>query len=322
MKSYSVAIRTLGTAGIKFQRLLDSIASQTIQPKKVFVYLPYGCDIPKETIGIEKIIRCEKGMVMQRSLPFDEIDDDLILFCDDDISFPPNLVSNLINVLEKYNAACVVPTTSNERISIAHRVMSFIHTYSHPHFDKKWRIKICRSGVFSYSLKYKDIVMETQSANFRCFLCQKKAYKSIHYEDERWLDNFGYASCDDQLFFYKMYIHKYRVFYMKSDLKHLDAKAGGRHDVTKKLYLQKKIGFVIWYRTIWKIYSKSKFERLLCLNAYLRKCLVLFFMLIFEIAYYRKLNYFIDFFKAQIDGYKYVHSKEYLKIPSYDAYQS
>ena len=70
---YCVAIRTLGSAGEKFQKELDSIISQTIKPQGIFVYIPEGYPIPKETVGIEQYIRCRKGMVAQRALPYNEI---------------------------------------------------------------------------------------------------------------------------------------------------------------------------------------------------------------------------------------------------------
>ena len=42
MISFSIAIRTLGRAGAKYQKLLDSIAQSEIQPEKVVVVLPEG----------------------------------------------------------------------------------------------------------------------------------------------------------------------------------------------------------------------------------------------------------------------------------------
>ena len=53
--------------------------------------------------------------------------------------------------------------------------------------------------------------MPTQSAAFACLLVRKSAYAAIHYEDERWLDKLGYALGDDQLFFYKLYRHGFKV---------------------------------------------------------------------------------------------------------------
>ena len=65
--NYSIIIRTLGTAGEYYQRTLDSIKLQTIQPGLVLVYIPEGYAIPKETIGIEQYIYVKKGMVAQRA---------------------------------------------------------------------------------------------------------------------------------------------------------------------------------------------------------------------------------------------------------------
>lgn len=89
-RDYCAVIRTLGTAGEKYQSLLDSLVEQTLTPKKILVYIPHGYPAPKETVGVEQIVRCEMGMVAQRSLPFDEVDTDYILFCDDDLYLPPD----------------------------------------------------------------------------------------------------------------------------------------------------------------------------------------------------------------------------------------
>ncbi|MCQ2307204.1 MAG: hypothetical protein MJ000_06545 [Bacteroidales bacterium] len=43
--SYSVVIRTLGNSGEKYQKLLDSIRSQTVQPEEVIVAIPDGYEL-------------------------------------------------------------------------------------------------------------------------------------------------------------------------------------------------------------------------------------------------------------------------------------
>lgn len=53
---YVAVIRTLGTAGEKYQTLLNSLDQQTIQPSKILVYIAEGYRIPKETIGKEQYI--------------------------------------------------------------------------------------------------------------------------------------------------------------------------------------------------------------------------------------------------------------------------
>ena len=66
---YTVVIRTLGKAGGKYQKMLDSLKSQTMPPKEIIVYIAEGYDIPKETIGVERYVYVKKGMVAQRALP-------------------------------------------------------------------------------------------------------------------------------------------------------------------------------------------------------------------------------------------------------------
>ena len=50
---YTAVIRTLGTAGEKYQQLLDSLQAQTIAPEARMVYIAEGYPLPKETIGTE-----------------------------------------------------------------------------------------------------------------------------------------------------------------------------------------------------------------------------------------------------------------------------
>ena len=71
MLTYSIAIRTLGTAGEKFLAELRSIASQTVQPEKVVVYIAEGYSRPGFTVGKEEYVWVKKGMMSQRVLPYD-----------------------------------------------------------------------------------------------------------------------------------------------------------------------------------------------------------------------------------------------------------
>ena len=66
MGTYSVTIRTLGTAGEKYQKTLDSIARQSISPQEVIIVLPKGYPLPPERLGTETFIFSEKGMNIYR----------------------------------------------------------------------------------------------------------------------------------------------------------------------------------------------------------------------------------------------------------------
>ena len=58
---YTAVIRILGTAGEKYQQLLDSLLAQTISPQAILVYIAEGYPLPKETIGKERYIYVKKG---------------------------------------------------------------------------------------------------------------------------------------------------------------------------------------------------------------------------------------------------------------------
>lgn len=106
---YTIAICTLGTSGEKFLETLRSCDRQIVRPEKILVYIPYGYALPKETIGKEEYIRCDKGMVTQRSLPFNEIQTEYILLFDDDLSFQEDFVKLLFDGLTEYNGDCISP---------------------------------------------------------------------------------------------------------------------------------------------------------------------------------------------------------------------
>jgi hypothetical protein len=82
---YTAVIRTLGTAGEKYQKLLNSLIAQTIKPKDIIVYIADGYPIPKETVGVERYVYVKKGMVAQRALPYKEVETEYMLCLDDDL---------------------------------------------------------------------------------------------------------------------------------------------------------------------------------------------------------------------------------------------
>ena len=95
--TYTAVIRTLGKAGDKYQRLLDSLCAQTLRPEKILVYIADGYPLPKESCGQEEYIYVRKGMVAQRALQYKEVDTEYILFLDDDLYLPYDLAENLYN---------------------------------------------------------------------------------------------------------------------------------------------------------------------------------------------------------------------------------
>ena len=123
---YSVAIRTLGTAGDKFVREINSLLKQSILPEKIFAYIPDGYALP-DFSGSEVIewVRSPKGMISQRSLPFLEISSQYVLFLDDDIELAADTVENLFKPILDANADVVVANVfPNHEGSIGWKIRS------------------------------------------------------------------------------------------------------------------------------------------------------------------------------------------------------
>ena len=104
---YTIAIRTLGTAGNKFLAQLDSLHRLVPAPESINVYIPYGYAKPEIPYDDVRFFRCDKGMVAQRALQFDEINTEWILFLDDDIVLPVDGVARLFKVAEDMSADCI-----------------------------------------------------------------------------------------------------------------------------------------------------------------------------------------------------------------------
>ena len=318
--SYSVAIRTLGTAGEKYQETLDSIQRQLLKPEKIMVYIPYGYDLPKETIGVEEYVRCEKGMVTQRSLPFDEISSDYILFLDDDLSFEPDFVRLLFDGLIAKDGDCICPDIySVHNNSTLIKIRDFFGG-TIPHFDKRWSFKIRLDGHYSYNSNPTDGVLLTQSGAGACILCKKNAYKAIHFEDERWLDQFHFGLGEDQLFVYKLYRYGYRVL-TSYDSKIIHLNAGAGHDSN---YLNNAIAsgfcrYMIWYRTIYT-YSKSVIWKVRCYTAMLMCIIICFPLNIAIVLKHQSVDYLIAITKGRRRAKQFTKSEMYSKVPSYYEY--
>ena len=133
---YTAVIRTLGTAGAKYQQLLDSLQAQSVVPKAIVVYIAEGYPLPKETIGTERYVYVKKGMVAQRALPYDEVQTEWMLFLDDDLYLPPNFVEKLYGQLIENNADVISPDVfPNDKRPFSGKVMMAISGRMLPHRD-------------------------------------------------------------------------------------------------------------------------------------------------------------------------------------------
>ena len=318
---YCAAIRTLGTAGEKYQTLLNSLNQQTMKPKKILVYIPYGYNLPKETIGWEEYVRCPKGMVTQRSLPFDEIDTEYILFCDDDISLVPSSVESLFQGLVDNDGDCISPNTFPvERLSVGGKLKKAIAGYAFPRWNDGWAFRIMRNSGYTYNNNPKSDVLPTESAAGPCMLIKKKSYLSIHYDDERWIERFGYALGDDLLFYYKLFFMGMRVLiHYNSGIVHLDAGTSSKNLPENWIRKNMALQVIIPHRICYQI-NRSIIGKWLCILSCLVKfCEQIAFTSLKNIIVERKCT-LGDSIKGLKEGYQFVHSEEYKKIPRFDAY--
>lgn len=321
---YCVVIRTLGTAGSKYQELLNSIAQQTIQPRKILVYIAEGYSLPKETIGKEEYIRCPKGMITQRSFPFDEVNTNYMLLCDDDISFPPDFVEKLFEGMDKHQGDCISPYVSGpkpRKQTWKQTLKRALFSYEFPRRDDGWAVKIMRNGSYSYNLNPSQEILPTQSAMGTCALIKKTAYQAIHFEDERWLDHFKYALGEDLLFYYKLNLMHYKVLFIyNTGMIHLDAGTSSKKLPQDWYRKNQMIWFVIPYRIRYNLSKTTSIEKIRCIYSYVIKMLWQLLIMPLRAIRDKKPAYFLDFFRGIMDGYKYVHSDEYYRIPKFDEY--
>lgn len=261
---YSVAIRTLGTAGDKYQCLLNSLAEQTIPPKHIFVYIAEGFDIPKETIGVEQYIYVEKGMVAQRALQYSEIETEYILFLDDDLSLPSNTVETMFYKLIEHNSDVIAPDIfANSKRNFWGQLYMGISGRMIPRKDDGcWGYKVMRNSGFSYNVRPSQDVLMSQTNAGACFLCKKSTFLRINFEEEKWLDNVPYAQGDDQAMFYKMYLSGYKILtWYNHGIKHLDAGMNYTKEKEQRLiYSDLYFKLIFWYRFIYGIESSILFR--------------------------------------------------------------
>ena len=263
---YTVVIRTLGKAGEKYQKMLDSLKTQTILPKGIITYIAEGYEIPKETIDIEQYVYVKKGMVAQRALPYNEVKTEYILFLDDDVYLPPNGVERLYNALVEHNANVISPDVfpNAERSFLSSWMMAISGRMVARRDDGKWGYKVMRNSGYSYNKNPRQSVYRSQTNAGPCFFCSKKDFLSINFQDELWMDNLTYALGDDQVMFYKMHLSGLKVLTIyDSGIVHLDAGSTMQTMDKKRSMIYSDFWFktVFWHRFIYKP-EKSFFLRL------------------------------------------------------------
>lgn len=311
---YSVAIRTLGTAGDKYQRLLDSLERQTLPPRKIVVYIAEGYPIPSETIGKECYVYVKKGMVAQRALRYEEIETEYVLFLDDDLELEDDTVEKMFDALIANDLDVIAPDIyDNAHRPFINEVMMFLSGRMKPRFcQDNWGYKVMRTAGYSYRKHLNKPVYLSQTNAGAAFLCKKDDFLNINFEEESWLDDVQYALGDDQAMYYKMYRSGLKVgTWYEHSFVHLD---GGNHMTRQKektlIFNDIRFKIVFWHRFIFLPSRRmtEKLYNLSCISYVLIVTLILsLFKLRFEIV---KLKY-----NAIVTSIKYINSPQYKALP-------
>lgn len=316
MLSYSIAIRTLGTAGEKYLEELRSIGRQTIQPEKVVVYIAHRYERPHEQIGREEYVYVPKGMMAQRALPYNEITSDCILLLDDDVLLAPDSAERLLKALEENNADCVgADTFRNQDMSVIGKVYAAVTNLVFPRCDDGWAFKIHKNGSFSYNNKPCSKCCPSESCAGPCSLWKKDAFLKMHLEDELWCEREGFWYNEDMLLFYKLYVNggHLEILY-DSGVIHMDGQTASRahHENMKRYYIRSKASAIIWHRTLWSVHPN-------CITALLFsiKQLWLFFVNCMAGIVFFKPQVPVLYIKGIRDAYRFIKSDTYQSLPPF-----
>lgn len=313
--SYTAVIRTLGTAGDKYKRLLNSLMSQTIPPRAILVYIPKFFPIPKETVGFERYIYVDKGMTAQRALGYEEVTTDYMLVLDDDLEFPPNTVEAMFNLLISYEADVVSPDIFPNHLRGWHsELMMTMSGRMRPRLfkDNYWGYKVMPTAGYTYNKKPKKDVYVSQTNAGACFLCKKEDFLKINFEEELWLDKMQYPIGEDQTMYYKMYCCGMKVLtWYNHQVVHLDAGNNmTREKEQKRLYGDVFYKMVFWHRFLF-LPQKSIIKNL-------RNSLAIIYYMLFTLLI-SLIKFDFDILESKTnalkDAFSFINSDEYKTLP-------
>ncbi len=226
LPAYTAVVRTLGTAGDKYQRLLNSLINQTHRPSKIIIYLAEGYQKPKETVGIEKIVSVEKGMVAQRALPYNEVNTEWMLMLDDDVAIEPEGVERIFKDTLKTGAdVCAVDAFPHHKLPLKTKILMAILLSAIPRpWSKHKGYCVSCIGTDIYNPNPKSDFAWSTTNSGAALICRKRDFLKIHFEEDLWLDDTPYAIPDDKVMFYKMHLSGLKIItHYYSGFTHLDA---------------------------------------------------------------------------------------------------
>ena len=124
--------------------------------------------------------------------------------------------------------------------------------------DKKWAYRVMRNSGYSYNRNPSQDSYLSETNAGPCFLCSKKHFLKIKFEEEKWLERCMYAQGDDQVMYYKMYCNGYKQLTLfNTGIIHLDAGTtlSSAEKEKNKIYSDIHFKLIFWHRFI---YSPEK----------------------------------------------------------------
>ena len=321
LPTFSIAIRTLGTAGEKFRKELESICAQTVRPERVVVYIAEGYERPWFTVGKEEYIWVPKGMMSQRVLPYDEITSDCILMLDDDVLLAPDSAEKMLRAMVENKADCVgADVFQNHRMPMKTKIYAALTNLVFPHWSRKWAFKIHRNGTFSYNANPDKAFYWSQSCGGPAAMWKKETFSRLHLEEELWLDRLGFPYGEDALMFYKLHANSGRLGVLyDAGIINLDAKSssGAFRKSAEHIYIRTKALLITWWRMCYKTGKDMPCSRALALISFGFKSTWLFLIMFIAALVKWDFHYLTSFCKGLKDGRKEVHSPEFQNLPPY-----
>ena len=318
---YSIVIRTVGKAGEKYQKLLDSIKKLNVQPAEVLVVLPKGYEKPKERLGDEKFVYSEKGMVQQRIAGGRLAKGEYLLFLDDDVEFEGDFIEQISKPLREGTADVSVqsqfsmlPPKKGVRKIIPMLTLSACPTI----FHKDMYVKILSSGGWSYHRYDSKCVgkyLKTESAAGICCFTKKSTFLAINFEDELWLQDVRYPLWEDQVMFYKFCKMGFRVVCVTGVyFLHLDAGATSENRNIEAAYANSRNKYIFWHRFLYETETNilKKIQKIVAFKYSIISSKLI--MMISSVKSYNKKEEYKKYNLGLKDGKQKIKSAEYRKL--------
>ncbi|MDE6286576.1 MAG: glycosyltransferase, partial [Muribaculaceae bacterium] len=223
--TYSIAIRTLGTGGDNYRRLLESITRQSVQPERVVIYIARGHAAPDYRVGSEEYVWVSKGMLAQRALRYDEISSDCIMLVDDDVELAPDTADKMLGAIVEFDADCVAADTFlNHCMSRAQKWRAAVAGLVLPSRTQKRAFRMRRCGAFSYiSRPVHGGCYPSDTAAGPCSMWRRQSLIRLHIEHELWVERCGFAYGEDSVYYMKLKANGKRLYVLfDSGAVHLD----------------------------------------------------------------------------------------------------